>query len=66
MILPFTTRDTASKKTPNQDTWLAQSVEHATLDLRGCKFEPRIGCRDYLKIESLKNKIKYTQPCILS
>lgn len=28
--------------------WLAQSVEHATFDL-GVKFEPRGGCRDYLK-----------------
>ena len=26
----------------------AQSAEHATLDLRGCEFEPHVGCRDFL------------------
>ena len=38
-------------------TWLTQSVEHAILTSEG-RFETHIGCRDYLKIKSLKKKKK--------
>ena len=31
--------------------WLIQLEKHVTLDLRGFEFEPRTGCRDYLKIK---------------
>lgn len=34
--------------------WLAQSIEHAILDLQDYELEPHIGCRDYLKIKSFK------------
>ena len=26
--------------------WLTQWLEHATLDLKNCEFEPLVGCRD--------------------
>ena len=42
---------------------MAQSVEHVTLDLGLVKFEPHTGCRDYLKIQSLKNLKKI---CLLA
>ena len=32
-----------------RDSWLAQSVEHATFDFGVIKFEPHVGCRDYLR-----------------
>ena len=35
--------------------WLAQSVEHVTLDL-GAEFKPHVRCRDYFKKK--KKRIK--------
>ena len=37
-------------------TWLAQLVEHMTLDLRIVSLSPMFGCRDYLKINLKKKK----------
>lgn len=38
--------------------WLAQSVEHETLDLGGGGFEPHIGCRvTFQKIYKFKKSI---------
>lgn len=30
-------------------TWLAQSADHVTLDLRGRRFRSHVGGRDYLR-----------------
>lgn len=38
--------------------WVIQSVEHSTLDLGGCVFEPHIGHRDYVTNKILKKKSK--------
>lgn len=43
-------------KNSSRGPWLAQSVEHATLDLGFVKSEPHAGYRDYLKIKILKKK----------
>lgn len=39
-----------------RDTWLAQSVEQATLDLR-VEFKPHVGHRVYLKKEEEEEEI---------
>ena len=36
--------------------WLAQLVEHATLESQGRKYEPHIGYGDYTKIKSERKR----------
>ena len=47
-------------------TWVAQSVEHGTLHLRGFEFEPHIGFKDYLRTKSFKKNRKYFIICVSS
>ena len=39
-------------KTQQRGAWLAQSLEHETLDLGVIRFEPYVECRDLLKMKS--------------
>ena len=49
MMNVSTSLDCTLKNDEDWGAWWAQSVEHATLDLRVVKFKPHVGCRDHLK-----------------
>ena len=48
-LSPVKKKKKKEEEEDHRGIWLAPSVELVSLDLGCCKFEPRVGCRDYLK-----------------